>query len=47
MPDHIHALFLLNSQKSIADVIKQVKGSVSPTLNGSKLLPGKFAWQTG
>ena len=47
MPDHVHTLFLLNPQKSLADVLKQVKGSVSHALNGSELLPGKFAWQTG
>lgn len=29
MPDHIHVLFLLNPQKSIAEVIKQIKGSSS------------------
>ena len=27
MPDHIHCLFLLSPQKSIAEVIKQIKGS--------------------
>tara|TARA_R110002020_G_scaffold209521_1_gene415507 strand:- start:1534 stop:1788 length:255 start_codon:yes stop_codon:yes gene_type:complete len=33
MPDHIHCLFLLNPQKSITDVIKQVKGSSSHFVN--------------
>ena len=28
MPDHIHALFLLNPQKSVSDVIKQIKGKL-------------------
>jgi len=27
MPDHVHCLFMLNSQKSIGEVIKQTKGS--------------------
>lgn len=27
MPDHIHCLFLLSPQKSIAEVLKQIKGS--------------------
>jgi putative transposase len=47
MPDHIHCLFLLNPQKSIADVIKQIKGSSSHHVNQDNLIPEKFAWQTG
>jgi len=47
MPDHIHCLFLLNSQKSIADVIKQIKGGSFHFINQSNLIPEKFAWQTG
>lgn len=47
MPDHIHALFLLNPQKSIAEVIKQIKGSSSHYINQSNLIQDKFSWQTG
>lgn len=47
MPDHIHGLFLLNPQKSIVDVIKQVKGSSSYYINHENLIAEKFAWQTG
>jgi REP element-mobilizing transposase RayT len=47
MPDHVHCLFLLNSQKSIADVIKQIKGSTSHFVNQENLINEKFAWQTG
>lgn len=47
MPDHIHALFLLNPQKSISDVMKQVKGSSSHTINGNNVMLEKFAWQNG
>jgi REP element-mobilizing transposase RayT len=47
MPDHIHALFLLNPTKSIADVIKQIKGSSSHSINGGNFILEKFAWQTG
>lgn len=47
MPDHIHCLFLLNPQKSIADVIKQIKGSSSHYINQNNLIEEKFAWQTG
>ncbi len=47
MPDHIHVLFLLNPQKSIAEVIKQIKGSSSHYINQSNLIQDKFSWQTG
>jgi putative transposase len=47
MPDHIHCLFLLNPTKSIADVIKQIKGSSSHFTNQNTLIAEKFAWQTG
>lgn len=47
MPDHIHCLFLLNPQKSIAEVIKQIKGSSSHFVNQNNLIAEKFAWQTG
>ena len=47
MPEHIHCLFMLNKQKSISEVIKQVKGSSSHYINQNNLIPEKFAWQTG
>lgn len=47
MPDHIHALFLLNPNRSIADVVKQIKGSSSHSINGGNYMLEKFAWQTG
>ena len=47
MPDHVHCLFLLNPQKSIAEIIKQIKGSSSHFVNQSDLLQEKFVWQTG
>ncbi|MCB0515052.1 MAG: IS200/IS605 family transposase [Chitinophagales bacterium] len=47
MSDHIHCLFLLSPQKSIAEVIKQIKGSSSHFVNQQNLIPEKFAWQTG
>lgn len=47
MPDHIHCLFLLNSQKSIAEVMKQIKGSSSHFINQNDFLTQKFSWQTG
>ena len=47
MPDHIHCLFLLSPQKSIAEVIKQIKGSSSHFINQNNIIQEKFAWQTG
>lgn len=47
MPDHIHCLFLLNPKKSIAEIIKQIKGSSSHFINQNDLIAAKFAWQTG
>lgn len=47
MPDHIHCLFLLSPQKSIAEVIKQIKGSSSHFINQNNLITSKFSWQTG
>lgn len=47
MPDHIHCLFLLSPQKSVAEVIKQIKGSSSHFINQQNLVAEKFAWQTG
>jgi len=47
MPDHVHSLFLLNPNKAVADVIKQVKGSCSHEINKQDIIKEKFAWQTG
>ena len=47
MPDHVHCLFRLNAQKSVSEVIKQVKGASSHRINQQKIFNYKFAWQTG
>jgi putative transposase len=47
MSDHIHCLFLQNPQKSMSDIIKQIKGSSSHFINQQNVLNEKFAWQTG
>lgn len=47
MTDHVHCLFLLNPKISVADVIKQIKGSTSHFINSQNLVSEKFAWQTG
>lgn len=45
--DHVHCLFKLNVQKSISEVVKQVKGSSAHYLNRPSSLIERFAWQTG
>lgn len=47
MPDHIYCLFLLSPQKTIAEVIKQIKGSSSHFINHNNLIDEKFSWKTG
>jgi putative transposase len=47
MPEHVHSLFLLGPQCTVAGTIKQVKGSTSHWINEEDLIPGRFAWQTG
>ena len=47
MPDHLHVLFLQNPQKTITDIVKQIKGSSSHFINRQELILEKFAWQTG
>jgi REP element-mobilizing transposase RayT len=47
MPDHVHCLFLLNPQKTITDVMKQIKGSTSHFINKNQLIPERFSWQDG
>lgn len=45
--NHVHVLFFLSTQKSLADVIKQVKGASSHWVNLQDFSNSKFAWQTG
>lgn len=47
MEDHVHCLFLMNYQKSIAEIIKQIKGSSSHFINQQNLTKEKFSWQVG
>ena len=43
MPNYVLCLFLLNPQKAIADIVKQVKGSTSYFINEQDLLKEKLA----
>jgi len=46
-PDHLHALFLLSNDRSLAEVMKAVKGESSHWVNHQDLIEGKFSWQIG
>jgi putative transposase len=47
LQDHIHCLFTLNTQKSVSEIIKHVKGSSSHYINQNNICPDKFSWQKG
>lgn len=43
-PDHIHCLFYLNADMSVAKAINLIKGESSFWINKQKLLNAKFEW---
>ena len=45
--NHIHILFYLCPNRSIAEVMKNIKGNSSHWINQKNLLLKKFAWQVG
>jgi putative transposase len=45
--DHLHALFALDSEKTLAEVMRTVKGESANWFNRQNYLQGRFAWQTG
>lgn len=45
--NHVHCLFSLSPQRSVAEVIKHVKGSSSHFVNFENLVSDKFSWQKG
>ena len=45
--NHIHVLFLLNPQKTVSEIFKQVKEAVSHKINSENLINNKFSWQSG
>lgn len=47
LSDHIHCLFMLDAQKSYAQVMKQIKGASSHYINHQNLTNEKFSWQKG
>lgn len=47
MPDHIHILIGLKPDKSISDLVKDIKANSSKFINEKKWINGKFEWQNG
>ncbi|NOZ62176.1 MAG: IS200/IS605 family transposase [Calditrichaeota bacterium] len=47
MPDHVHILVGLSPDKTISDLVKEVKRCSTNFINDNKFFPVKFAWQKG
>lgn len=47
MPDHIHILLGLNPDKTISNIVRDIKRGSSLFINEKGWFPGKFAWQEG
>ncbi len=45
--DHLHILFLIGQDKSISQIMKNIKGSSSHWINQNDFLNVKFSWQVG
>ncbi|HEY5536016.1 MAG TPA: IS200/IS605 family transposase [Ignavibacteria bacterium] len=45
--DHIHILFLQDSNFSLSDIVKNIKGESSHWINQNNFIDKKFAWQSG
>ena len=45
--DHVHSLFGMKPEISLAAIIKQVKGGSSHYINQHDIINDKFAWQEG
>jgi len=47
MPDHIHILVGLKPDKSVSDLVRDIKANSSGFVNDRKWIKGKFQWQEG
>ncbi len=47
MEDHIHSLFLLNTNISLKEIMMNVKGETSHWINENNFFKEKFLWQVG
>ncbi len=46
-PEHVHLLFSLPADKTLAEIMQSIKGSSSHWINKDKLCPNKFGWARG
>lgn len=46
-PEHVHLLFALPADRSMAAMAKDIKGESSHWINEENLVNGKFRWQRG
>jgi len=47
MPDHTHILVGLKPERSISDLVRDIKTGSTNFINDSKWIRGKFSWQEG
>ncbi|MBX2992920.1 MAG: IS200/IS605 family transposase [Bacteroidetes bacterium] len=47
MPDHVHILVGLKPDKSISDLVRDIKANSSRFITEKKWVRGKFRWQEG
>lgn len=47
MPDHIHVFIGLKPNKSLSDLVRDMKANSSRFINEKQWMNGKFEWQTG
>lgn len=47
MPDHIHILISMNSECSVAELVRLIKSNSFKWINENKLVSEKFEWQNG
>jgi REP element-mobilizing transposase RayT len=47
MPDHIHVFIGLKPNKSLSDLVRDIKANSSRFINEKQWINGKFEWQTG
>ena len=45
--DHVHIFFEMSTEKSLADIMRDVKANSSRWINEHKLTRNKFQWQEG
>lgn len=47
MPDHLHLLIGLKPDKSLSDLVRDIKNNSTNFINEKSFVKGKFSWQEG